>query len=63
MAEHASIFVHIGVQNEHYVRLILDDVFGPENHQMTAARIKCNPKNFRRAGYGNIRDSIVQYSK
>jgi len=37
MAEHASIFVHIGVQNEHYVRLILDDVFGPENHQTTVA--------------------------
>ena len=63
MAEHASIFVHINVQNEHHVRLMLDEVFGPENYQTTVARIKCNPKNFRRAGYGNIRDSIVHYSK
>ena len=62
MTPTASIYVHIDVKMEHHVRLLLDDVFGPENFRNSIARIKCNPKNFNRYGYGNVKDTILFYS-
>ena len=62
MAPAGSIYVHIDVKMEHHVRRLLDDVFGPENFRNAIARIKCNPKNFDRYGYGNIKDTILFYS-
>lgn len=62
MAPSSSIYVHIGVQMEHRVRLLMDDVFGAENFRNSIARIKCNPKNFDRHSYGNIRDTLLFYS-
>ncbi len=46
MSPTGSIYVHIDVKMEHHVRLLLDDVFGPENFRNIITRIKCNPKNF-----------------
>ena len=58
-----SIYVHIDVNMEHHVRLLMDDVFGSENFRNAITRIKCNPKNFDRYGYGNFKDTILFYSK
>ena len=57
-----SIYVHIDVNMEHHVRLLMDEVFGPQNFRNSIARIKCNPKNFERYSYGNMRDTILFYS-
>ncbi len=57
-----SIYVHIDVKMEHHVRLLMDDVFGPENFRNSITRIKCNPKNFDRFSYGNVKDTILFYS-
>lgn len=62
MSPSASIYVHIGLAVEHRVRVLLDDIFGAENFRNSIARIKCNPKNFARYAYGNVRDSILFYS-
>ena len=62
MSPTGSIYVHIDVKMEHHVRLLMDNVFGPENFRNAITRIKCNPKNFDRYGYGNIKDSILFYS-
>ena len=62
MAPCGSIYVHIGVNIERRVRLLMDEVFGAENFRNSIARIKCNPKNFDRYSYGNIRDTILFYS-
>ena len=62
MSPIGSIYVHIDVKMEHHVRLLLDDVFGPENFRNAITRIKCNPKNFDRYSYGNIKDTILFYS-
>ena len=62
MAEDSSIYVHIDVKMEHHVRLLMDDVFGPRNFRNSITRIKCNPKNFARYSYGNIKDAILFYS-
>lgn len=34
-----------------------------ENFRNDIARVTCNPKNFRRQAYGNIKDMILFYSK
>ncbi len=62
MADDGSVYVHIDVKMEHHVRLLLDEVFGPRNFRNSITRIKCNPKNFARHSYGNIKDTILFYS-
>jgi adenine-specific DNA-methyltransferase len=41
----------------------MDEIFGPEHFINDITRIKCNPKNFARRAYGNIKDMILFYSK
>ena len=62
MAEDGSVYVHIDVKMEHRVRLLMDEVFGGRNFRNSITRIKCNPKNFNRYSYGNIKDTILFYS-
>ena len=63
MSEQGSIYLHIDYKIGHYVKLIMDEVFGRENFRNDIARIKCNPKNFNRKAYGNVKDLILFYSK
>jgi len=63
LAEDGSIYVHIDCKMGHYVKVLMDEVFGQERFINDIARIKCNPKNFERRGYGNIKDMILFYSK
>ena len=62
MSPTGSIYIHIDVNMEHHVRLLMDEVFGPQNFRNSIARVKCNPKNFERYSYGNMRDTILFYS-
>ena len=62
MSPTGSIYLHIDVKMEHRVRLLMDEVFGPENFRNSITRIKCNPKNFDRLSYGNVKDTILFYS-
>ena len=62
MSPTGSIYVHIDVKMEHHVRMLMDDVFGSTNFRNSITRIKCNPKNFDRHSYGNIKDTILFYS-
>jgi len=41
----------------------MDEIFGIENFKNDITRIKCNPKNFDRKAYGNIKDMILFYTK
>ncbi len=63
MSEQGSIYLHIDYKIGHYVKLLMDEVFGTENFRNDITRVKCNPKNFNRIGYGNIKDLILFYSK
>jgi len=63
LSEQGSIYLHIDYKIGHYVKIIMDEVFGIENFRNDIARIKCNPKNFSRKAYGNIKDMILFYSK
>ena len=63
LSERGSIYLHIDYKIGHYVKVLMDEVFGPRNFRNDITRIKCNPKNFSRTGYGNIKDMILFYSK
>lgn len=63
LSENGSIYLHTDYKIGHYLRIIMDEVFGAENYRNDITRIKCNPKNFNRKAYGNIKDLILFYSK
>lgn len=63
LSERGSIYLHIDYKIGHYVKVMMDEVFGIENFRNDITRIKCNPKNFERIGYGNIKDLILFYTK
>ncbi len=63
LSDNGSIYLHIDYKIGHYVKVMMDEVFGIENFKNDITRIKCNPKNFKRTGYGNIKDLILFYSK
>lgn len=63
MSKKGSIYVHIDYKIGHYMKIIMDEIFGKENFITDITRIKCNPKNFNRKAYGNTKDMILFYSK
>lgn len=63
LSSQGSLYLHIDYKIGHYVKVMLDEIFGIENFRNDITRIKCNPKGFYRVGYGNIKDMILFYSK
>ena len=63
LSDNGSIYLHIDYKIGHYIKIIMDEVFGKENFKNDIARIKSNPKNFYRKSYGNEKDLILFYTK
>jgi Adenine specific DNA methylase Mod len=63
LSDKGSIYLHIDKKMGHYVKIIMDEIFGEDNYLNEITRIKCNPKNFSRKAYGNISDTIFLYAK
>jgi adenine-specific DNA-methyltransferase len=63
LSDQGSIYVHTDYKIGHYVKVLMDEIFGRENFRNDITRIKCNPKNFPRKGYSNYKDLILFYSK
>jgi adenine-specific DNA-methyltransferase len=63
MSDSGSIYLHIDYKIGHYVKVMMDEIFGIKNFRNDITRIKCNPKNFQRGGYGNYKDMILFYTK
>lgn len=63
LSPEGSLYLHTDYKIGHYVKVMLDEVFGIENFRNDITRVKCNPKNFHRIGYGNIKDMILFYTK
>lgn len=63
LSDNGSIYLHIDYKIGHYVKILMDEIFGIENFKNDITRIKCNPKNFKRTGYGNVKDLILFYTK
>lgn len=63
LSEKGSIYLHIDTKVGHYVKILMDEVFGENNFKNDITRIKSNPKNFSRSAYGNEKDVIYFYAK
>jgi adenine-specific DNA-methyltransferase len=63
LSDQGSLYVHIDYKIGHYIKIIMDEIFGAENFRNDITRIKCNPKNFDRKAFGNIKDMLLFYSK
>ena len=63
MSPDGSFYIHTDTKVGHYVKVMLDGVFGRDKFRNDITRIKSNPKNFSRRAYGNIKDTILFYTK
>jgi len=63
LADDGSIYVHVDWKMGHYVKVLMDEIFGQDRFINDIARIKCNPKNFDRRAYSNVKDMLLFYSK
>jgi len=63
LSEDGTIYVHMGLKSSHYVKIILDMIFGFENFVNDICRVKSNPKNFSRKAFSNVHDHVLVYAK
>ena len=63
MSADGSFYIHIDCKIGHYVKVLMDEVFGQKNFKNDISRIKCNPKNFKRHAFSNMKDMILFYTK
>ena len=63
LSDEGSIYLHIDCKRGHYLKILMDEVFGEENFRNDITRIKCSCKNFDRKGYGNVKDMVLFYTK
>ena len=63
LSNKGSLYLHIDYKIGHYVKVMLDEIFGIKYFRNDITRIKCNPKNFNKIGFGNIKDMILFYTK
>ena len=63
LADTGSIYVHLDWHVGHYVKIVMDEVFGKECFENELIWQKCNSKNFTQFGYSNIHDSLYFYRK
>ena len=63
LSPQGSFYLHIDTKIGHYLKILLDEIFGVENFLNEITRKKGNPKNFQRRAYGNEKDVIYFYAK
>ncbi len=63
LADNGSIYVHLDKNMAFAIKVIMDEVFGPQNFRSWITRKKCNPKNYTSKSYGNVSDFILFYTK
>ena len=49
LSDKGSIYLHTDYKIGHYVKIMMDEIFGIENYRNDITRIKCNPKNFSKS--------------
>lgn len=63
LSDDGSLYLHIDCKVAYKLNGLLAGIFGTRNFRTSISRIKSNPKNFARRGYGNIKDTILFYTK
>lgn len=63
LAEDGSIYLHLDSTMIFQAKLLMDEIFGEKRFINLVTRVKCNPKNQVRRGYGDVCDYLLFYSK
>lgn len=63
LTERGSIYVHIDWHIGHYLKIVMDDIFGKENFFNEVIRQKTMSRKAQTKGFGNLHDVILLYSK
>lgn len=63
LSERGSFYLHTDTKTGHYIKIVLDEIFGSDCFCNDITRVKSNPKNFKRAAYGNEKDVVLFYAK
>lgn len=63
LADDGSLYLHLDEKMVFHMKIVMDEVFGPENYRNCIVRKKCNPKNYTRRTYGNVADFILFYTR
>ncbi|MGH0430935.1 MULTISPECIES: site-specific DNA-methyltransferase [Bacillus cereus group] len=63
MNENASIYIHCDYRRSHYIKLIMDEVFGADNFINEIIWKRTNAHNMKAKGYVRSNDHILFYSK
>lgn len=63
LSERGSIYVHLDPTMSHYIKVILDEVFGADSFHSEIVWRRSNSHNKLSGQYGPIHDSILYYSK
>ena len=63
LSSSGSIYVHLDCNMVFHVKVLMDEIFGPQNFKGMITRKKCKSKNYTRKTYGNISDYILFYTK
>lgn len=58
-----SIYLHLDGNMAFAIKLIMDEVFGPQNCRAFITRKKCSTKNSSTRSFGNISDYLMFYTK
>jgi len=59
----ASMYLHCDPAASHYLKLLMDAVFGPENYLNEICWRRSNPKSHIKINFANCRDVILRYAK
>lgn len=63
LSEQGSIYVHLDWHIGHYVKVILDDIFGKDNFVNEIIWEKIKAVKAQTKGFGNVKDSIFLYGR
>ena len=63
LKETGSIYLHCDPTASHYLKTLMDAVFGSENYRNEVSWRRSNPKSLSRVNFPNCRDIILRYSK
>lgn len=63
LADDGTMYLHLDSTMIFQAKLLMDEIFGEKQFINLITRVKCNPKNQVRRGYGDICDYLLFYSK
>ena len=63
LSDDGTLYVHLDYRKSHYVKILLDEIFGEGNYQNEVIWQKLSSAKSQSSYYSNIKDNIFVYSK